>query len=134
MPEVQLPGDFGVSTNLWDNRHAEKHLWDVELVLDDGQRILASKLDLCKFSGYFGKMFRGEFVERGQSEVRIQDVRGAILEAIVQAHYTGKVRHSLQAELCRGWGSVAEQCWWTKCTFPNATYDHTAWSYTTKER
>jgi len=59
-------------------------------------RIQAHRLVLAASCDYFDAMFSGSFRESTEKEVRLEDVQGGILEALVQFCYSGHV------EFCSG--------------------------------
>lgn len=82
LPETVLTG----MEVLW----RQKILCDVELITADRKRIFAHRLVLVTCSDHFYE----EFIEApsGALQIEVPDIRGATLEVMVEAMYTGKVK------------------------------------------
>ena len=68
-----------------------KDLCDVVVVVD-GHRFHAHRNVLASISGYFRTMFLGEFAERRQTEITLNDVDAASVKTLIDYAYTGEAQ------------------------------------------
>ena len=65
---------------------------DVDLVTPDNKRIPAHKIVLATCSDYFFEHFHEETPLNSSLELKIEEISGHILEIVVEAMYTGRVK------------------------------------------
>ena len=63
----------------------------VTLEADNGVNVRAHKLILAAASPYFESMFKPSFQESDQNKIKLTDVSGGSLPALIEYIYTGKL-------------------------------------------